>query len=862
MNISPLTIKQKMVLLMACLIGLVSSLIIVVNYKLTVDSRQMISSEISGKIARLQELSEHEMNSLKKVTNEGISEASGLTAINSIVSLALNRQKEFYGTVQDEIGKVGGRVQDTLSSQNQTVRRGLENLFNDSTALTYQMIDFDNESLSVLSNMALFNLDTLKEASDESQEIFARNNAQLDEFLNNMQEDYQHDIDGLLAEAIVKSDTLQGPQLMEYLVQRFDDLKNSSEKRKKILRENIGREFGLQAKVISEEMKIVADKVDVAINEERNNNMIMQKQRMDEVVGKLLSDELNIQNEIKKSAEEVNKSMDQIQTALPLQLKQEGEATNRIIEEQIHEAEAVAGGAQDKVGRMVDQNNEEALKRMTGAVGESRNVIGKTFSDASKKTLLFSIMITAVCVLFAVILGAVMIRRITGPISEVMRFAGKISQRQSTEKLPEGPDEIGKMGAALNKMAHELEELEEATANSFNQTLDQVIDCVFMFDPETLVYQYVNRGALEQTGYSRDELLRLTPLAIKCEFSLDSFKAIISPIWMGVKESMVFTTVHTSKDGRHIPVEILLKYVTPPIGKGRFVEIVRDLTEIEMAEKEKEHLQSQLLHAQKLESVGQLAAGIAHEINTPMQFISTNMEFLEEASRGMAAIHRSIQEIRDAAPPEIAEKLQSALEEADLDYLVEEVPTAINQSKDGISRVTSIVKAMKEFSHPSSREKENVVVNSIIETTILVARNEWKYVSDVTTDLAVDLPAAPCLVDEMGQVILNLLTNAAQAIGEKIGRNPVGEKGEIHISTKVVDSFVEIRIRDTGAGIPVGIRERIFDPFFTTKEVGRGTGQGLAISHDVVTQKHGGTLTFETEEGTGTTFIIRLPLAG
>lgn len=197
-----------------------------------------------------------------------------------------------------------------------------------------------------------------------------------------------------------------------------------------------------------------------------------------------------------------------------------------------------------------------------------------------------------------------------------------------------------------------------------------------------------------------------------------------------------------------------------------------------------------------------------------------------------------------------------------MDYLVEEVPTAINQSKDGISRVTSIVKAMKEFSHPSSREKENVVVNSIIETTILVARNEWKYVSDVTTDLAVDLPAAPCLVDEMGQVILNLLTNAAQAIGEKIGRNPVGEKGEIHISTKVVDSFVEIRIRDTGAGIPVGIRERIFDPFFTTKEVGRGTGQGLAISHDVVTQKHGGTLTFETEEGTGTTFIIRLPLAG
>ena len=269
-----------------------------------------------------------------------------------------------------------------------------------------------------------------------------------------------------------------------------------------------------------------------------------------------------------------------------------------------------------------------------------------------------------------------------------------------------------------------------------------------------------------------------------------------------------------------------------------------------------------MLHAQKLESVGQLAAGIAHEINTPMQFISTNMEFLEEASRGISAIYESIRKIRDASPPEIAEKLQAALDEADLDYLVEEVPVAINQSKNGITRVTSIVKAMKEFSHPSSREKESVVVNSIIETTILIARNEWKYVSDVITDLAADLPPVPCLVDEMGQVILNLLTNAAQAIGEKIGRNPVGEKGEIHISTKAVDSFVEIRIRDTGAGIPAAIQERIFDPFFTTKEVGRGTGQGLAISHDVIIEKHKGSLTFETEEGKGTTFIIRLPLAG
>ena len=271
--------------------------------------------------------------------------------------------------------------------------------------------------------------------------------------------------------------------------------------------------------------------------------------------------------------------------------------------------------------------------------------------------------------------------------------------------------------------------------------------------------------------------------------------------------------------------------------------------------------QTRLLQAQKLESVGQLAAGIAHEINTPIQFISTNMEFLVEASRGMSVITQSLQKIIATAPEEIAKDLQTAIDEADWEYLMEEVPTAIKQSKDGISRITSIVKVMKEFSHPSSKEKENIVVNTIIETTVLVARNEWKYVANITTDLAVDLPPVPCHIDELGQVILNLILNAADAIGEKLGRNPIGEKGEIHISTRAIDSSVEVRILDTGSGIPAGIRGRIFDPFFTTKEVGRGTGQGLAISHDVITVKHGGTLTFETEEGVGTTFIIHLPCA-
>ncbi len=857
-----LNIKEKILLLITFLISLVGFLIIIVNYTLTDNSRGVILDGISGKISGLQKLSEHEFTSFKSIVNEGIVETSGLLAVENIVSIVLRHQKEFHDTVQDEIEKVGVKVGNTLDSQHQTVRSGLEQFFDHSTALMDEMIEFDNRSLSVLSNVAVFNVDSLKEASDESLEMFSRNIDQMENSLDEMQEKNRQDIDTLLAETIVMMDTLQGPGLMQYLVQRFGELKVSSDKRKERVRQRIRKEFELQTNVISEEMKIVTDRVNLAISNEQNNSKIIQKKKMEEIVARLQADELTIQSDIKKSIEDVNRSLDQLQTELPRQLKEKGETTNKIIEGQIQDTRTVVAGAKDKVGQMVDNSNEKAMGRINTAIDESEKVIKKTFNDASKKTLFFSVIITAICMVFAVTLGALLIRGITGPISKVLQFAGKISQGKSAERLPEGPDEIGEMGVALNKMSDELKKLEEATLNSFNQTLDQVIDCVFMFDPETLVYQFVNKGAVDQTGYSREELLKCTPLAIKSEFSPESFREMITPVQFGQKDSLLFTTVHKTRDERYIPVEILLKYVVPPIGNGRFVEIVRDLTELQQNEKEKEKLQSKLLHAQKLESVGQLAAGIAHEINTPMQFIGTNMEFLEEASQGMVNLEQSIKKIMATAPAEIAEELQSAFDEADWQYLLEEVPAAIQQSKNGISRVTSIVKAMKEFSHPSSREKENVVVNSIIETTVLIARNEWKYVSNLTTDLAVDLPPIPCHIDELGQVILNLLINAAQAIGEKLGRNPLGDKGEIHISTQVVDSFVEIRVRDTGSGIPVGIRGRIFDPFFTTKEVGKGTGQGLAISHNVITEKHGGTLTFETAEGKGTTFIIRLPAVG
>lgn len=274
-------------------------------------------------------------------------------------------------------------------------------------------------------------------------------------------------------------------------------------------------------------------------------------------------------------------------------------------------------------------------------------------------------------------------------------------------------------------------------------------------------------------------------------------------------------------------------------------------------------LEAQLAQAQKLESIGQLAAGIAHEINTPIQFVGDNTRFLKEAFGDLLRLLQEYEQLRRELDQgrdirEQAAQVARLSQEVDLEYLTAEIPQAIAQTLEGVERVAKIVRAMKDFSHPGPKEMTPVDLNKAIENTLTVARNEWKYVAEVITDLDPELPLVACLPDEFNQVLLNLIINAAQAIDEKVDRQK-GEKGLIAITTRSDGEWVEIRIRDTGPGIPEKIRSRIFDPFFTTKEVGKGTGQGLAIAHAVVVEKHQGSITFETEVGRGTTFIIRLP---
>ncbi|MBW1711851.1 MAG: HAMP domain-containing protein, partial [Deltaproteobacteria bacterium] len=286
--------------------------------------------------------------------------------------------------------------------------------------------------------------------------------------------------------------------------------------------------------------------------------------------------------------------------------------------------------------------------------------------------------------------------------------------------------------------------------------------------------------------------------------------------------------------------------------------------ELEKALSDLKQTQSQLIQSEKLAAVGQLAAGIAHEINTPTQYVSDNTRFLEEASGGLLRLLTKYNRLLEAVKAQeetsgLVKEVEAALEEADLEYLIEEIPKAIEQSLEGLDRVASIVRAMKEFSHPDAEEKTMVDLNKNIENTITVARNEWKYVAEMETDLDPSLPLTPVLPGEFNQVVLNIIINAAQAIAQVVGDGSQG-KGTITVATRRQDGWAEIRIGDSGPGIPEEIKGKIFDPFFTTKEVGQGTGQGLAIARSVIVDKHGGELTFETEPDKGTVFIIRLPL--
>jgi len=389
---------------------------------------------------------------------------------------------------------------------------------------------------------------------------------------------------------------------------------------------------------------------------------------------------------------------------------------------------------------------------------------------------------------------------------------------------------------------------------------------------------YANDKFCEISGYTSEELLGKNHRILKSGMHSPNF---YKDLWETINQGQVWKgeVCNLSKEGKQYWVAATIIPILDELGTPqKFIAIRTDITElkniqlaletknieIEKAHRELEQSHEQALQAEKLASVGQLAAGIAHEINTPIQFVGDNTRFLQESFDDLLELVQFYESLNmddtdNAAKAELAEKARALSEEVEVDYLAEEVPSAFRQSLDGIERVTKIVRSMKDFSHPGSDQKEIIDINQAIESTVTVSRNEWKYDAELITDFDQALTAVPCYPGEFNQVILNIIVNAAHAIKDANSEDSE-HKGTITISTRLHDDHAEIRIKDTGTGMTEAVRKRIFEPFYTTKGVGKGSGQGLAIAYSVIADRHAGSIKVDSTPGEGTTFIVRLPM--
>ncbi|HTI70367.1 MAG TPA: ATP-binding protein [Candidatus Limnocylindria bacterium] len=452
--------------------------------------------------------------------------------------------------------------------------------------------------------------------------------------------------------------------------------------------------------------------------------------------------------------------------------------------------------------------------------------------------------------------GESLFRRLDGHILSV-------SQIIVSHRAPDGCTDF------FSTNAHEIVDAKarQSASQLVHRALEWSSNGVAILDAATSACAiiYSNPAFDRSFGYPVGELQRQSrPFLEILKADPASIIALEGALSQGVEKRAIFQL--EARPGTSSWSEIGLSPVRDAQGEvTHFVAVQYDVTRQKEAERERQLMEVQLREAQKLEAIGQLAAGIAHEINTPTQFIGDNAHFLKTAFADLGPILKGFRLLLERArqgPVEAAllDQLEATVRDADLDYLTREIPLAIQQSQEGVERVTNIVRAMKEFSHPGSSEKVPIDLNRAIEATQTIARNAWKHIADLELHLDPSLPPVPCFPAELNQVLLNLLVNATHAVEEAIESGQT-TKGRIVISSALRDRQVEVRVSDNGAGIPDHVRHRIFEPHFTTKPIGKGTGQGLALARTVVHDKHGGTIRFESTVGVGTTFIIELPLS-
>ncbi len=395
----------------------------------------------------------------------------------------------------------------------------------------------------------------------------------------------------------------------------------------------------------------------------------------------------------------------------------------------------------------------------------------------------------------------------------------------------------------------------EAVRKLQSTVLEQTSEGVIVTDTEGIIL-YCNLAAQTMSGYDNHEMIGQKTSLFKSGINDGEFYQLL---WDTLKKGDVW---NGSMTNRHRDLTLYETEITisPVRSTGNevtnYVSLWRDVSQVRS-------LQQQLLQSQKLEAVGQLAAGVAHEINTPIQYILSNLTFFKKSFANLTPLldelQRGLKKTKLSLDPEWKQTLSRLVEESELEFIREEIPEGIEDALAGVMHVARIIAAMKEFSHPGRENKSPTDLNRLIENALVITHNELKHVADVETSFDTGLPFLNCEPGSISQVLLNLIINAADAIKE---REDTDSLGKITISTRQVEQNIELRLSDNGVGIVKDVHDRIFDPFFTTKEVGKGSGQGLAIAYDILVNKHLGNIVCESTPGQGTTMIIKFPLDG
>jgi PAS domain S-box-containing protein len=514
----------------------------------------------------------------------------------------------------------------------------------------------------------------------------------------------------------------------------------------------------------------------------------------------------------------------------------------------------------DKLSYQAYDAGMDTLSDGVYQLSEDIRLLAKADNEAARSRsahVLFAIAMAAA--VLTISLGTGFGIRLTRPLFRLRDAAIRVGEGDFTfTSKGRSEDELDDLTHAFADMAANIRRLLAAEAEQKSHLAN-----IFASLGETLLVcnscgniTAVNRAACVTLGYQEEELVGKP---------LDSILATVrfeDLVARAVRQAAMGTSLSPSedpevlrKDGKQIAVSLSVSLLRTAANEtAGLICVARDLSD-------HRRLEAELRQAQKLEAIGRMASGIAHEINTPTQFVSDSIYFIRDATKDLLSLIERYQAAMvvsgsGRATADTFASLQVAEQQADLPYLVDRLPSALERALEGLSRIATIVRSMKVFAHPDQRQMAPVDLNQAVQSTLTVASNEYKYVAELETDFG-ELPQVTCYAGEVNQAVLNLIVNAAHAIADHAKD---GEKGLIRVRTRQDGDSAVISVSDTGGGIPDSIRDRIFDPFFTTKEVGRGTGQGLSVAHSVIVEKHRGQLSFETESGRGTTFEIRLPL--